>query len=212
MFRFLVLFLAIGFAPLTSAAQFDEGIDYARIEPAVATANRDRVEVVELFWYGCPHCFHFEPHLKGWLIGKPADVDFVRIPAVFSDARWALHARTFYGAEQLGVLNRLHDVIFEAMHLYKRPLANEREIRALFVANGVSESEFDKVFSNNNFALESKVRRAREMTRRYGITGVPVVIVNGKYRVDGPMAGTYERLIQIVRHLVELEQQALAKR
>ena len=205
MFRLIALFLFI-LSTALQAETFTEGVHYARINPAQPAAAPGKVQVVELFWYGCPHCYQFDPILEKWLENKPEYVEFVRMPAIFSNKLWKLHAGAFYTAEVLGVLDKIHMPLFEAMHKYKRPMKSMAELATFFADHGISEDEFTKTM--NSFAVQTKVKRAAEMTRRYRIGGVPNVIVNGKYRVDGPMAKTYENLIRILSHLVEKEHNA----
>ncbi|MFA7096531.1 MAG: thiol:disulfide interchange protein DsbA/DsbL [Gammaproteobacteria bacterium] len=203
--KILVFLLAMVAMSLAFGAQnkrFDEGIEYQLINPPQPTTNPAKVEVVELFWYGCPHCFVFEPHLNAWLERKPANVEFIRIPATLNPG-WAIHARAYYTAEVLGVLDKIHEPLFHAMHVQKRRLNNEAELAAFFAAQGVSEEDFRKTF--NSFAVETKLRRAAGLVQRYGVSGVPAVVINGKYRTDGSLAGSYENLLQVMDYLIQKE-------
>lgn len=182
---------------------FIEGIHYERIVPAQPGGTGGTVEVKELFWYGCPHCYAFEPKLLGWLADKPDYVEFSRVPAIFSNPRWQLHARAFYATKVLGALDKMHPVIFHAIHNEKQRLNSEDKLAELFSEHGISEEDFRAAF--DSFAVQSGVSRAADLTKRYGIDGVPTMVVNGKYRVDGPMAGTYDKLIEIVTYLSEKE-------
>ena len=184
------------------SADFVEGQHYTRIDPAQPTSTPDKVEVVEVFWYGCPHCYRLEPYVKRWLKTKPDNVEFVRMPGIFSP-RWMIHARAYYTAEVLGVVDKLHDPIFEAIHGARQPLNTQDEIMALFKEHGVSEEDFKRVFLS--FAVDSKMRRASEMTMRYDIDGVPALIVNGKYRTSASQAGSNAAVFQVVDYLVALE-------
>lgn len=200
----LVLLLLLG-----GAAQADDyiaGKDYAKISPEQPAAGENKVQVVELFWYGCPHCYRFDPYIKKWRESKPDYVEFVHMPAIFTNKRWKLHATAFYTAEVLGVVEKIHEPLFDAINKEHKRMASEDELAAFFAQYGVSEEEFHKTF--NSFAVQAKVKRAADMTRRYGITGVPVVIVNGKYRVDGPMAKNYDNMIRILNHLIKKEAEA----
>ena len=190
--------------PAYAQEKYQAGVDYALVSPAQPTgAPAGQVEVLELFWYGCPHCFEFEPLLDKWVKNKPAYVDFVHMPAVFPSNHWRPQARAFYTAQVLGVLDKVHEPMFHAMHDEQRRMATEDEIAPLFAKYGVSRDEFDKAW--NSFAVEAKVRRARDMTARYGIEGVPAIIVNGKYRVGGRMARSFDRMLDIVSYLVKKE-------
>ncbi len=201
------LFLLIVALPLSALAEdaFSEGVAYARIVPAQPTAEPDKIEVVELFWYGCPHCHRFQPYLERWLKNKPDDVVYIRMPAILSDS-WALLARAYYAAEALGKLEEIHQPLFKAIHEQKRRFSTERDVAAFFAEHGVSNEDFRKVF--HSFSVESKVRRARQMTRRYHIQGTPSVVINGKYRSNPGMSRGFDNLIRVIDFLVEKERRA----
>jgi thiol:disulfide interchange protein DsbA len=158
--------------------------------------------VVELFWYGCPHCYRLEPYLHTWLKSKPEDVHFVRMPAILGTS-WELLAKAYFTAELLGVMDKAHGALFSAIHEKKNKIRDEKMLREVFVGLGVSPEDFDKTF--NSFAVTIKVNNARMMTRRYGITGVPTVIVNGKYNTSASLAGSNQNIIDIINQLVEQE-------
>ncbi len=185
------------------AAEYDEGIDYAAVIPPLPGATDGKVKVVELFWYGCPHCFQFDPHLHEWLKSNPANVEFERIPAIFNNPTWELHARAYYTAEVMGVLDQVHDALFDAIHVKKERLNTKEALREFFVSRGVDGGEFDATF--DSFAVSGLVRNAAALTKQYGIDGVPTMAVQGKYRVGGKMAGSYPNMIRIVDFLVAKE-------
>ena len=174
--RFAVLLLSIWLLPL-AAFGFEEGIEYQRVVPPQPTDDPSKVEVVELFWYGCPHCYHFEPILEAWAKNKPDYVYFKRIPAIFRDS-WVPFARAYYTAQVLGVLDRIHGPLFKAIHVERRNLNSEAALRAFFAEHGVKPEDFDRTY--RSFAVENDVRRAADLTRRYGINGVPAIVINGK--------------------------------
>ncbi len=189
-------------------ADYAEGIDYAAVVPALAGASDGKVKVVELFWYGCPHCFQFEPHIHKWLENKPANVEFERIPAVFMkdgkpNPSWELHARAYYTADVMGVLEKTHAPLFDAIHVKKKRLNTKEALRAIFVAQGVDGAEFDASF--NSFAVNGLVANAIRKTQEYGIDGVPSLAVQGKYRIGGRMAGSYDNMLKITDFLVARE-------
>jgi thiol:disulfide interchange protein DsbA len=165
----------------------------------------ERVEVVELFWYGCPHCYDLEPLVKEWLAGKPDDVEFVRLPAIVGP-RWELLARAYFTAQSLGVLEKIHPALFAAIHDKKQNIKDEAALRDFFATQGISEKEFNEAF--NSFAVAFKVNNAKLMTRRYAISGVPTIIVNGKFRTSGKLAGGHEELFEVVDYLVAAERAA----
>ena len=190
-------------AAAAPAAEYDEGIDYAAVVPPLAGATDGKVMVVELFWYGCPHCFQFDPYLHTWLKTKPDNVEFVRIPAIFNNPAWQLHAQAYYTADMMGVLDKTHDAMFDAIHVKKQKLNSKEAIREFFVSHGVDGAEFDATF--DSFAVSGLVREAAQLTKQYQIDGVPTMAVQGKYRVGGRMAGSYDNMIRIVDSLVAKE-------
>ena len=170
--------------------------------PQPTTAEKGQVEVVELFWYGCPHCYRLEPYVERWLKRKPKNVKFVRMPGMFRPS-WEIHGRAYYTAEILGVVDKVHRPMFEAIHERKQRMNTEAAIMALFKQHGVSEKDFKRVF--HSFAVETKIRRAKDMGRRYGARGVPALIVNGKYRTGAQEAGGNARVFKVVNQLVKKE-------
>lgn len=203
---FLAIILALVWMPFVYAAQYQEGIHYERIVPAQPTSTVDKVEVLEIFWYGCPHCFRFEPYVERWLRRKPDNAQFVRLPGIFRPS-WENHARAFYTAELLGVFEKVHKPLFNAIHLEKKKMNTEEALADFFAKfGGVDKAEFIKTF--RSFAVETRLRRAKTMTSRYGISGVPAVIVNGKYRVSARGAGSNSEMLKIINFLVEKESNA----
>ncbi len=199
-------------APLHAASELVEGIDvtlgqeYELVTPPLPAGRNGRVEIVELFWYGCPHCDRLEPLVTEWLKTKADYIDFIHLPAIFNNPQWRLHAQTYYAADAIGVSEKLHNPLFDAMHRNKRPLKTDEQIFDFVADQGVDRKAFKKAFKS--FTVKAKVARAADLTRKYGISGVPVVIVNGKYRVNGPMAKSYENLLKIVDFLAEKEHKA----
>ena len=187
-------------------ADYTEGTDYAAVVPPLPGATDGKVKVVELFWYGCPHCFQFDPHLHEWLKSKPANVEFERIPAIFNNPTWELHAKAYYTADVMGALDKVHDALFEALHVKKLRLNTKESLREFFVARGIDGGEFDATF--DSFTVNGLVRNAAMLTKQYGIDGVPTMAVQGKYRVGGRMAGSYSNMIRIVDFLVAKESAA----
>ena len=197
------LLFALVFLPLVLlAASFQEGAHYQRLPTPVPTSTEDKVEVVEVFWYGCPHCFHLEPVVDKWLEHKPDNVEFVRIPAVLGTS-WELGARAFYVAQSLGILDKIHTPLFDAIHVQKKPMRTVDDLAAFFAEHGVDRATFDKTFQS--FEVETKLRRSQDLVRRYRIDGVPTVIVNGKYFTTGTMAGSSAGIFEVVDYLVAQE-------
>jgi thiol:disulfide interchange protein DsbA len=199
--QFLLLLLALPL--LAQAATFEEGRNYQRIIPAQPTEGKGKIEVVELFWYGCPHCYRFQPYMAQWLKQKPDDVVYRRMPAILGD-NWSLLARAYYTAEALGIAERIHQPLFDAIHAEKRRMDSEEALMAFFAEQGVSNDDFRKTFSS--FAVDAKVRRALEMSRRYQAQATPSVVVNGKYILNPDNSdGNFNTMIKIMEYLIDKE-------
>ena len=197
--RLLITLLVVTLSP--AYAEWGEGWD--PIEPPIATsAPEGKVEVVEFFWYGCPHCFTMEPQLEAWLEKKPDNVDFKRVPTPLNPS-WTVHAQFFYAAEALGVGDRLHKPLFEALHVQKRKLFDKQSLIDFAVEQGVDRQKFSDAW--DSFGVYVKVQQARKLGQRYGLSGVPAIGINGKYKTSGSLAGTYSRMFEIVNELVAKE-------
>ncbi len=195
--------------PLTNMAfgqadRFVEGTHFQTLPVPVSTLDSSRVEVIEAFWYGCPHCFSFEPLIKDWEANAPADVDFVRFPAMWNGLM-KVHAQIYYTAEALEVLEVIHEPVFSAIVLEGNRLQNERQIGALFAAHGIDEEAFSRAF--NSFGVRTRVNQAESRMQDYRIQSTPNMIVNGKYLVaDAP---SLQLMLDIVDFLVAQERTAL---
>jgi thiol:disulfide interchange protein DsbA len=179
----------------------EEGIDYAVLEPAQPTETGDQVEVLEVFWYGCPHCWHLEPVMTQWVATKPAGVAFRLMPA--TGPRWEPHARAYYAAESLGTLDVFHEALFKAMQVQHRPIMTENDLVKFAGEIGIDPEQFRAAYES--FYVETRVRKAEEMGRRYGIDGVPALIINGKYRTSPSQAGGQDQMLQVLNTLVGQE-------
>lgn len=188
--------------------QIEEGREFRRVLPVQPTSvPPGQVEVLEFFWYGCPHCYRAEKHINEWLETKPENVVFRRIPATLSRG-WALMAHAYYAAEQLNVLETMHDALFAAFHVEPQMLGSEERLAAFFKEKaGVDEAAFRDAF--NSPAVSSRVQHADMLARRYRISGVPSMIVNGKFQTDPEQARGYHAMIKTVDTLAawELQQQ-----
>lgn len=189
-------------------AAFDEGIEYLPIKPPVPTENPQKVEVVELFWYGCPHCYHFEPKLVAWLKHKPANVEFIRVPAIFPNRPvWELHARAYYTAEMLGVLDKTHEALFDAIHKEHQELFTEDALANFYAKYGVDKKLFKETMYS--FGVQMKVDHAKELSRRYHIDGVPTLVIDGKYRTYASLTNGEEGMLKVTDYLIEKESKAI---
>ncbi|MEQ8858214.1 MAG: thiol:disulfide interchange protein DsbA/DsbL [Pseudomonadales bacterium] len=193
--------LLAGFAVAEAAqATFREGEHFERLPIPVDTRDPAKVEVVEVFSYGCIHCKNFQPAVEAWLETKPEDVDFYRMPATFSEP-WEVLAQLYYTAEALGVTGKVHGAIFSAIHDQGVNLTDTDLMAALFEREaGVEPEQFRKVFSS--FSVRSRVQQAHARGLAYRLSGTPTLIVDGLYRVDGRMAGGNASMLDVVEFLV----------
>ena len=191
----------------TKAWKYEAKNHFTMLTTAQGTSSSpDVIEVTEVFWYGCPHCFNFDPYLKKWQEGIPDDVNFVRLPVIWNPTN-QIHARMFYTAEALGKLDEMHEEIFREMHINKKTLTTEGAIQEFFLRFGVSEDEFKSTF--RSFAVESKLKRAKNLTQRYRIQSVPILVTNGKYLTQGPGVKNFDDMLAVTDELVERERQEL---
>lgn len=194
------LFLWLSFAMHAVAADFEEGVDYVRLPQPQPVETGDKIEVREVFWYGCPHCYDLEPALNKWLKSKPVNVQFVRMPGIFRKS-WEPHAKAFYAFEALGVTDKLHSAFFKALHGQQQPLNDENGIAEFAAKHGVDKDVFKRAY--HSFQVDARVRNSMQMGQRYGIEGVPSLVVDGKFRADSGVAKGHDRLMQVVDHLVK---------
>ncbi len=198
-----------GFAlsPALAAAP-QEGKHYSRLQMPQPTEAPGKVEVIEFFWYGCPHCFDFEPLLKSWTKNLPGDVSFKKVPAIFRDS-WAPGARIYYTLESLGLLDKHHDAVFNAMIKQRVNLNDEKTLFDWVAKQGIDRQQFADMYKS--FAVDGKVRRAAEMTQEYGFGGVPVLIIGGKY-MPSPDLGTFGNMLEVVDGLIAKNRSEIKKK
>jgi len=184
--------------------RFQEGSHYTRLTPAQPTVETegDMVEVVEVFQYSCPACFNFEPYLDAWNENKADYVNFVRVPAPWNPLS-ELHARAYYTAEALGIVEQSHAAFFNEFHRNGNYLQSEGELADFYSQFGVDEETFTSTF--NSFAVHTKLQRARDLIERYRISGTPGIAVAGKYSVTGAQAQSYENWFAIIDELAAVE-------
>lgn len=181
------------------AKPFQEGVQYVPIQPQPPIASGDDIEVLEFFWYGCPHCRDFEPTVTRWVEGLPDNVKFSQIPVMFGGAA-DLHAQVYYALQGMGELERLHQKFFSAMHDDKRKLRSRDEVDGFLQENGVDMAKFREAM--NSFAVAAKVNRARALMRRYGVRGVPALVIDGRYR-SGSGFNSFEEMTEVVDYVVD---------
>jgi thiol:disulfide interchange protein DsbA len=182
--------------------KFEEGKQYKKVNDVQAPADKSRVEVAEFFWYGCPHCYAFDPSLRAWEKTKPADVDFVRYPNSLGHPQGLLHSRAFYTEKALGVFDVMHTALFDAIHKDNDPLTSEAQIAALFKNKaGIDADKFAGTF--DGFVVDAEVRNAEALSRRYGVFSVPTIVVGGKYMTGPAMTGGLDQTIATINFLVD---------
>ncbi len=193
----LILCFAAGWAQAQPAA----GIEYRELSSAQPTDAAGKIEVIEFFWYGCPHCYNFEPVIEPWVKKLPKDTQFRRIPAIFND-EWGLGARAYYALEAIGEGERLHKPLFDAVHKDTRlKIANEAALTEWLGKQGVDTKKFAAAY--RSFSVEGKVKRAAQLTQAYKIEGVPSMAVNGKYVVVTDNIKSFEHMLAVADYLVE---------
>ncbi|EIK54618.1 thiol:disulfide interchange protein DsbA [Stutzerimonas stutzeri TS44] len=187
------------------AADYQAGKEYEVLSSPVPVAEPGKIEVVELFWYGCPHCYQFEPVINPWVEKLPADVAFRRIPAMFGGI-WNTHGQLFITLESMGVEQQVHDAVFAAYHQERKKLATPEEMAEFLAGQGIDKDAFLKAY--NSFGVKSRVEQAKKLGMAYQISGVPVLIVNGKYRFDLGSAGGPQGTLDVADFLIEKERAA----
>jgi thiol:disulfide interchange protein DsbA len=198
-----LLTAAIGL-PFAGAARAQgapvEGTHYVKLNQPVPVPSNGKIDVVEFFWYGCPHCFAFEPYIEGWSKKLPPDVNFHRAHVAFS-ALHETHSKIYYTLESMNLLEQMHRKVFNAIHLQHKRLDKEADIEAFMTENGVDGKKFIDVFKS--FAVQTKVRQAKQLSDAYKVDGVPTMGVHGRYWTNVGMAGNQERTLQVVDFLVQ---------
>ena len=202
--RWMLAIFALAVITQAGAQQaFVQGTDYDALAQPVATSQPDKIVVTEVFWYGCPHCFRFEPFVEEWSANLPEGVVFEQVPSVLNP-RWTEHARTYYSLKMMDALDQAHKAFFDAIHLQRQRLTDLDTIAGFVAEQGLDEQQFRENYYS--FEVETQIRKNQKKESRYGHRGVPAVIVNGKYLVSASKAGSNARMIQIINFLVAQEQ------
>jgi len=191
----------LAFFPGPGAAQpvLRAEVDYRAIKPQ-PLGSADGIEVIDFFWYGCPHCNNLQPALERWISRKPGDVTVRRIPAILRDS-WAPHARIYYTLETLGEVERLHQRVYHAYHVEQLQMSKPEVMAEWAVRNGIARKRWDEAYGAAE--VQQKMEDAAKLTRAYSITGTPSLVVNGRYLTSGSMVETLAGLIPIVDGLVQ---------
>ncbi len=205
----IFLAIALSLVGLTAKADIHPGKEYEFVSPPQAVETGKKIEVLEIFAYTCPHCFALEPDLNKWLKQLPKDVEFRRLPAIFRDS-WIPFAKVFYTFEDMGLTERLHDAFFNAIHVQHLNFDDDKAIFDWVEKQGVPRKKFAAIYAS--FSVESKVLRAKQLTQAYGVSGVPSVIVDGKYRTSVSNTGSHAGLLSALDQLIKLARQERAGR
>lgn len=183
-----------------------EGTHYVRLQTAAPTSlpAGKKVEVVEFFWYECPHCYQFEPMLDAWSKRVAPDVAFRRVPVGFT-ARHQIGQKIFYALEEMGQVGAMHRKVFTAIHAQGKRLLAEKDIVDFMVANGLDGKKFADAF--NSFSVATKANRAKQLSEAYKIDGVPAIGIQGRYYTSGALAGSHERALSVADYLIDRARQ-----
>ncbi len=187
---------------VAACAEPQSGMEYVPTQMAIPTDNPAKIEITELFWYGCPHCYHLEPQLAAWVKKLPKDVEFKRVPAI-ARPDWAPAAKAFYAMEALGVGEKLHVPLFDAIHKQKTVKPNEDAslIDWITKQSGLDRKKVEEAY--NSFSINTKMMRASQLFRASGATGVPSLIVEGRYLTSSTMAGDNDAALKVTDYLIE---------
>lgn len=186
--------------------EYRDGVDFQTLARPVATDDPTKIELAEVYWYGCIHCYNFEPYLKEFTAELPQDVNLVKVPVAWNELA-ELHAKIYYAAEALGITEQIHDEVFDAMNKDRKTLASEQAILNLIEDLGQNRTAFQRAF--NSFGVASEVTKSKARATAYGVRGTPELVVNGKYRIASTMAGSQPRMLQVAGALIERERQLL---
>lgn len=200
----LITSLGAGIAGIGRTALAAEG--YELINPPQNTSTPDKVEVIEYFWLGCPHCYSFEPSIMAWASDLPENVVLVREAPPLNPS-WEQHSRAFYAAQVMGREDAFVHAMFKAIHEERKRMRNPKEIADLAAETGLDRDKFLKTM--DSFAVQTKMNRAMQMAKGAGLTGVPSVVINGKYRTGASVAGGNQGVIDVINRTVAMEKQAM---
>lgn len=210
MIKKILLIFVLFISNVYANEKFEEGIDFELMTDRPSEYQQkksDKINVVEAFWYGCPHCYVFDDYLIKWKKEIDDDVSIVSMPVVFNKP-WLLHARAFYTIHELENSSELHKNFFYAYHEQARTFPSKESIINFLVSQGENAENVSNIFSSEK--VSKKVQEANYMLETYKIDSVPAIIINDKYKISGRMAKSYERMIKISKHIIDLERQKRA--
>ncbi|WP_219337561.1 thiol:disulfide interchange protein DsbA/DsbL [Pseudomonas sp. Xaverov 259] len=201
----LVTASLFGMTAQAADVPLEAGKTYVELATPVPVSEPGKIEVVELFWYGCPHCYAFEPTINPWVEKLPSDVNFRRIPAMFGGP-WDAHGQLFLTLEAMGVEHKVHNAVFNAIQKEGKRLTKPEDMADFVATQGVDKDKFLATF--NSFAIQGQIKQAKELAQKYGVQGVPTMIVNGKYRFDLGSTGGPEQTLNVADQLIAKERAA----
>lgn len=195
--------LPIACSAADKPANYSEGTNYKAVRtPATPAPGSKKIIVEEFFWYGCGHCYAFEPMLETWLKTKAADVEFVRVPNTLGRPVGMIHSKTFYTEEALNLLDKGHRPFFDAIHQEHRPLETEEAIQEFFTDKlGVMPDVFNSTF--NGFTVDARARRAEELARQYGVASTPTLVVDGRWQINASMSQGFPEMLKVMDYLID---------
>ena len=199
--KWISLILALFLGSSASAQEFELGANYHQLKNPQAVHTGDKIEVLELFWYRCPHCYRLEPYLKQWLKNKPEFVEYVRMPAILNRS-WSFDARVYYTLVALDLVDKLHEPYFDTIHKERKKIVNVEQFANWAAEYGVDRNSVLDTFTS--FGVDSMLSHAKDMTPRYETDGVPTIIIDGKYRSKVSLAGGHNELIDLINHLANV--------
>lgn len=201
----IVFALLLPGAALADSASYTAGKDYEVLDYPIPVQDQSKIVVTEVFWYGCPHCYHFKPMVEAWVKQLPADVEFQMLPAALGHT-WTVHAHAFYTEKALGVFDKMHSVLFDALARDHEPLDDEDSLAKFFAKHGVDEQKFRQAWES--FGVNAELQQAQAKVRGAMITGVPTLLVDGKYKISGETAGSQENMLKVADFLIQKEREA----
>jgi thiol:disulfide interchange protein DsbA len=203
------LLLVMGLATLPVAQAQAPVKPYTELNPPQPTESAGKVEVIEFFWYGCPHCYALEPLIEPWMKKLPKDAVFRRVPAIFNE-QWGVAARVYYALDALGEEERVRAALFDAIHKENLRITNESAMEEWLGKKGVNVEKYKAVYKS--FAVETRMRRAAQMTQAYKIDGVPAFAVEGRYIVTASQINDRNRLLAVTDSLIAEARKNQAKK
>jgi thiol:disulfide interchange protein DsbA len=205
MIRFLAAATLAAAVLALAPAAAQQQAPFIELSPPLPTDSKGKIEVVEFFWYECPHCYALEPLLETWVKKLPKDVEFRRIPATFNE-RWVISARVYYALEAMGLVDKLHRPLMDAIHKDRLRVTDERQLTEWLQSKGVDVAKFSATLKS--FAVESRLKRAQSLVQGSRIDGVPALMVNGQYVVAAGAGGSEERMLAIADSLIDRSRKA----